>query len=562
VSAGAKHKQSRAQRLERLASGNAAPSALAAGILHTCRRFLLGVEPANTLERTAFRRLSQITPEMREVLACAVSAVDDLPPGLRGELFDTSLLLDPSQPVTPPALVNAWTREMSDRVGDLVFGNPDGLAEERPGQIRLFVPEDDVFPSPVRICRLNGLRTDSFRPPLDAGDWLPDEVQQICSTQFVGETPQVICEVQTADCPGNSASGVCLRVPEVASGDSVVLEGVNFFSTDTIVRLTAVEPIDSERDVDTHVWGDLDTPVTETVDGQTNLVMDCRVHDRLTFEVPEDLPVGTYQVRVVVPNISGVEFWGESLSSASEYITVIPPPTARFEIFSEQLYAEEETSPAWAGSDEVALKFLAVPIHPDLSLGGPQSIPTIRLGNVDSDDLRDITRKLFSHQEPIAALAMMALGHEVDSEAAYEQLITEFSEVFIDLVSDQITWVAGALSAAGVGAAQLGKVPTWGWIAIGVAIGVTLAVDAIIALWAPADPIIDDVIAMTVVDLAQLTSPDFPMLGRQRYTRAHGIKVLREPVEKLPTQYKERRTYESPDEGSTYQLRLRFNRVV
>lgn len=293
VSAGAKHKQSRAQRLERLASGNAAPSALASGIMHTCRRFLLGVEPANSLERTSFRRLGGISPDMREVLSCAVTAVDDLPADLRGALFDKSLLLDPNQPVTRPALVNAWTRELSARVGDLVFGDPDSLTEERPGQIRLFVPGDDVFQSPVRICRLNGLRTDSFRPPLDAGDWLPEEVQQTCSSQFVEGTLQVVCEVQTTDCPGNSASGVCLRVPEVAVGDSVVLEGVNFFSTDAMVRLTAVEPIESERDVDAHVWGDLDTPITETVDGLTVQILDCRVHDRLTFEVPEDILIPT-----------------------------------------------------------------------------------------------------------------------------------------------------------------------------------------------------------------------------------------------------------------------------
>ena len=51
--------------------------------------------------------------------------------------------------------------------------------------------------------------------------------------------PQVVCQVQTADCPGNVIqSAVCARVPEVAAGDGVTLEGVNYFSVDAKVRLT------------------------------------------------------------------------------------------------------------------------------------------------------------------------------------------------------------------------------------------------------------------------------------------------------------------------------------
>jgi hypothetical protein len=140
---------------------------------------------------------------------------------------------------------------------------------------------------------------------------------------MVDGTPQVTCEVQTENCPGNSAAGVCLRVPEIAAGDSVLLGGVNFFSTDTVVRLTSHQPIETTRDVETHVRGDLNTPVTETIDGQTSLIMDCRVNDQLLFEVPGDLPPATYSVTVIVPNITGVEFWGEVLSSDPVYIKVI-----------------------------------------------------------------------------------------------------------------------------------------------------------------------------------------------------------------------------------------------
>jgi hypothetical protein len=55
VIAGAKPKQSRSERLQSLAGATRVPSGLAAGVLHMCRRYLLGVEPANTLERVTFR---------------------------------------------------------------------------------------------------------------------------------------------------------------------------------------------------------------------------------------------------------------------------------------------------------------------------------------------------------------------------------------------------------------------------------------------------------------------------------------------------------------------------
>ena len=558
VVAGAKHKQSRDQRLAAIASGAKMPSVLAAGVMHTCRRFLLGKAAANALERDAFVALESTSSEMRDVLACAVDSWDALPSGLRNRLFDSQVTTDEDQPVTVEQLTAAFTHELFGRMGDLALGDTAALEEERPGKVRIFVPNDDVFPSPVRICRLNGLRTGHFRPPLDAGDYLADEVQQVCEIQIVDSAPQVTCEVQTTDCPGNSAAGVCLRVPDVAAGDSVVLDGVNFFSTDAIVRLSSAT---TTVDLDAHVVGDVETPVTEVIDGAPSLVMDCRVHDRLIFTVPADLPADTYSVTVVVPNITGVDFWGDFLLSEQEFITVVPPPTARFRITSETLFAEEETSPAWAGSDEVGLKFLSAVFFPDGTTALGPDVAPVRLGNVDSGNTRDVTRPVFSHDQPIAALALMVLGHEVDSDDAYEKLITDWTDVFVDLVKKEFTAIAGALAGAG-GLEALGKLPGWGWVAIAIAIVVLLAIDLIIALWAPADLIMEDSIGLSSVDLAQLCSPDFPLPQRERYTSAQGIDVLRDALDKLPTQYREERAYHSTDEESTYRLTLRFNRVA
>jgi hypothetical protein len=67
---------------------------------------------------------------------------------------------------------------------------------------------------------------------------------------------------------------------------------------------------------------------------------------------------------------------------------------------------------------------------------------------------------------------------------------------------------------------------------------------------------------MGVLELAQLTSPDFPAPADLAYTSAQGIEVQREALEKLPTQYREQRSYHSGDEESNYQITLRFNRAV
>ena len=73
-------------------------------------------------------------------------------------------------------------------------------------------------------------------------DFLPAEIQQDCAPKIVDGQPQVVCQVRTTDCPGNSLGTVCPRVLDVAQGDGVVLEGVNYFSVDAKVRLRTNRP--------------------------------------------------------------------------------------------------------------------------------------------------------------------------------------------------------------------------------------------------------------------------------------------------------------------------------
>jgi hypothetical protein len=174
---------------------------------------------------------------------------------------------------------------------------------------------------------------------------------------------------------------------------------VNYFSVDAKVRFTDKQTGTAVRDLDAHAWGDIDTPVTEVINGQTVLINDCRVHDQLTFQVPNDLVPATYQIQVVVPNITGISVFGPELVSNAEFINVIVPATARFQMVIDTINCREETSPAWLGSDEVGLHTLAFPMDLNFQPIEPvqeEKFTDIQDVDFDSGTHRDITRIVFS----------------------------------------------------------------------------------------------------------------------------------------------------------------------
>lgn len=562
---GAKHKLDRDYKLARLAERVRVPSALAAGTVHLMRRFLLGKPAANPLEAAAFATLGQMP---RDFLSCAVAAFDTVPPRQRQRLFASSLDLDPDQPLDEATLTAALAEEIKQRIGIQVFDDPKAAEEERPGRIRIYEPQGEDFFSQVRICAINDLRTANFYPPLNAGDYQPGEVQQECELKIVDGEPQVVCQVQTTDCPGHTLpGGACARVLDVAQGDGVVLQGVNYFSVDAKVRFSNPQTGETVREVEAHVWGDVDTPVTEVVNGQTVLINDCRVQDRLTFQVPNDLSPGRYSIQVVLPNITGIDVFGAELVSNVEFINVIPAPTSRFQVVIEAISARKETSPEWLGSDEVGLRTMAFPMDLMFQPIEPmqeQAFKDLRGVEFDTGTTRDITRVVFQHDQPILAMVMAVLGHEIDSQRAYDQEITDWTEYFWDLIKEQAAYIGAAIVALGGGGA-LAKLGKLGAIAALIAAGITIGVDAIIALWAPADPIIFDTIGLSITDLAWLTSADAPPPGSSSFTTEDDIVVnvnTSIPPVKRPLEYVEVREYVSDDQDSRYELRYRYSRVA
>lgn len=568
ASLGAKPKQSRRSKLDRLLANNRVPSALGASFFHLARRYLAGKAPANALEESGFAALRGLPPELKRVLACASDSFDSLGGAERGRLFAMDLLPSIDQPIDLARLSLGFAQEIADRVGVQAFGDAACATQEHPGRVRVrpYIPGEENFDPLVRICRVNGLRTGHFTPPLAAGDYTPDELQRRCRVILEGNEPRQVCDVQTTDCPGNTVAGACQRVPEIEAGQGVLLEGVNFSSVDATVRIFARAAPDTVlREVPAQVCGDDDTPLTERIGGQDRPILDCRVHDRLSFQLPDDLAPGVYGFQVAVPNLSPYPGHGAVLLSNVEYVAVAAPSSARFQVRSETLYARAETSPASFGSDEVGIRILALPLFPDLSSGEaqlPNGGEPIRFGDVDSGETRAMDHLLFSHQTPILGAALSIRGFEIDGEEAFERQIESTLDAFIDILKDQLAFVMENLKEAGAIASKLAAYGLKGLIAAAIAAAVVVAIDVFVALWAPADPIIEDVIGPSVHDLVELTNVDIALPAASEHITPQGIRVRVTPLDKIPGQYRERREYISDDEDSRYEIVLRYNRVA
>lgn len=563
ASLGAKPKQSRRRKLDKLLASTRVPSAFGASFFHLTRRYLAGKTAANALEERAFATMDRLSPDLQRVLACANDSFDALSPGERDRLFSSDVPRDVDQPLAIDLLTQAVAQELAANVGIQVFDDAGCATEEHPGKVRTQPhPGGEFPPAPVRVCRINGLRTGTFQPPLAPGDYTPDEIQQNC--QVLPDGSQT-CEVQTTDCQaGTTTDGsACLRLQEIEAGRAVLLEGVNFSSVDTRVRIVDVATFNDVREVDAHVCGDDETPLTDPVSGTP--ITDCRVHDRLSFRLPDDLAPGLYDFQVMVPNVAGVPGWGDTLFSDGHRIFVVPPSTARFQIVSESLHAREETSPASFGSDEVGIKILAVALFPDLTTSEAQ-VPNggnpIRFGDVDSGETRAMNHVLFAHQQPILGGALSILGFEVDGEDAFEKQIDNFTDAFIEILKIELEFLKDHLKEAAAIAEKLASFGLAGAIAAAIAIAVVLAISVFVALWAPADLIIEDTIGPTVSDLVALTSVNFPLPAPSEHITGGGIKVKVTPLEKITHQYRERREYISDDEDSRYEIVFRYNRLA
>ena len=153
-------------------------------------------------------------------------------------------------------------------------------------------------------------------------------------------------------------------------------------------------------------------------------------------------------------------------------------------------------------------------------------------------------------------------GFEVDGEEAFKREIESFTEAFVEILKDELAFLLDHLKEVEAIVSKLAASGLKGLIAGAIAVAVVLAVDVFVALWAPADRIIEDAIGTTTLDLVQLTSVNFPLPLPSEHITPQGITVKVTPLDKIPQQYRERREYISEEEESRYEIVLCYNRVA
>jgi hypothetical protein len=507
VSLGSKPKQSRRFKLDKILSKIQSPSAIGAAYYHLSRRYLAGKDSANAFEESVFTRFRRLPPNMHRLLACTLDSFDSLTSEERNRLVVSDLLGDIDIPIEPAQLKQAFLKEISDNLTIKVFNDPRCATEEFPGLVRTQPNPDGEFPpSQVLVCSINDLPAEQ-------------------SHTFV-------------------------------VGQGVVLQGMNFSHVDTKVQF--MDSTGNVRQVDAFVCGDAETPLTENINGIDVPIIDCRVHDRLRFTVPEDMIPGQYFLQVFVPNPDHVGGWADPLNSDSVTVMLDLPSTARYQISSETLHCRDETHWDFLGSDEVGIIMSSIPLLPDGTIGEVQMANdgnAIRFGDVDSGETRTMDQLLFSNQQQIGGVTLMIKGYEIDSEDAFENEITSWWAAFKDFIKDAVSWI---LPDSG----EIDSRDPFTFIAIVMASIILSLVATFYALWAPADPIIEDGIGLSALDLFQFTNMNFPLPSPTEYRTTEDIKVKVTPLEKTTQQYRELREYFSDDGDSRYEITLRYNRLT
>jgi hypothetical protein len=547
------------------------PSTLAAGVFQTVRRFHAGELPASDFEKESFHRLEKLSPGAKELLACSIRRLNELPSTVTNKLFNSKILKPDLQPFSLEDLREEFVDEILKRTSTNAYGDESCIESEHPGLARRVEAFDlvELFTPVINCISVQGFpsyRTNTHRPALSLGEYTRDEFQQICTPEIHNGEPRQNCRVMTENCPGNQFEGHCLRVPEVRPGDLITLEGFNFFNIDGYVILTGRPPSEVERTVEIHVCGDTQTPLSEEIDGRMRIVIDNRVRDILTFRVPEDLPEGIYGFVVVMPNNTGRSPDTENFRSDGEqYFQVLASEDTIYQIATERLYVREETGADWSGSDDLGLIITSIPIYTNDGVGEPM-ITKIRKDNLDTGEERSMENVIFRGNR-IAAVSIAIVGFEIDDDDLYEEMITEYVEALEYMINLEYAWIAGIGAAAGAGGATwllglaaAGSAP-WVAIAAAIAAAITLGITMLYAIWARPDLIIQDAIGLSAMDLSTRTSVNFPPPPLMSYVTDGDIEVKTE-LESKDLDYKEWRKYNADDGGSRYHILFRYSREV
>jgi hypothetical protein len=483
-----------------------------------------------------------------------------------------------------------------------------------------FNPEEDIYVVRPNICKIEGLRRSSYVPPPKR--WHNVELDMHCQLNVDNnidrdtalEEASIRCEDPRIDsqlyrCHGEIAptgDPLCLRTPSVNSGDTVTLEGFNFVGRFGTVRIRKVKitmeklpnnrypaaykflnytmkkrkEIEGEWEIPTTIIGDTHTPET---------IIDCKAEDKAIFQLPLEYPgtrseflPGDYEICLEVPNPDGKyhNYLGEpeipeKLRSRWHPLIVRPKEDITYRITLDRLRCIEETDGAFGstwGSDEVALTVLTGLIRKGSDPSRPEDF-VIESPDVENPIWRDkdvnsgspwlsIDKIIHSGQMP-DVLAFYILGHEVDSEKAYKEQLDSFGKNFKEIWKTIFEFVVKNWAAISKGieelASQIGNYYTV--IVVAVIAVITLAITIFIALWAPPDLIIADMISLTPEQIHFLTWPENPLPPSKVLPKMQGIRRKVDPINKIGNLYRERRWYRSNHQDSRYEMDIKLERT-
>ncbi|WP_066636947.1 hypothetical protein [Desulfolucanica intricata] len=520
-----KLKPSAKDRLLEIANGNKVPFILAAFFYHLILRYLKDGIPANTLEEKAFEIFKNAPPEFYKIMKYALQKFNSLPSAIQDNFCFNEIKKSSNNPIELDKLVSLIIRELSEK-NNLNINNKIRPEQEIPGKPRL-IPEHGNIVRP-EICQINGFRIKSF-------DSSPDEIsskdfQQNCIFKSVDDKSQVQCTIQ--------------YVPEVRAGETVTLKGYNFVDVDAKVCITSTQGSNITRELEAFVYGDLNTPVTEIVNGKEHVIADNRVQDIITFKVPDDLPEGIYSIEVVIENNTGVGSPGRYIST-EQFIQVLPSTTV-VQLTVEKIRCVKKNF------DQLKLQIITIPITLNNTTG---EILTnhISLESVNEGDELLLERVVFPGLSSYRGFSLGIIGYKVNNDA-YSKQIDIFVDMFIKVINASLQDINN------LGVQMTGEQdPAEVW-AYNMSAAVIVSVLIIYNIMDTASIYIQDLTSYTSLNLAKLTGINFPPPPARKYTATAGIDVEVVTVSK-DEEYLERRTYINRHEKHISQIFLSYVRL-
>jgi hypothetical protein len=400
----------------------------------------------------------------------------------------------------------------------------------------------------------------------------------------------------------------CLDVPKTYPGGPVTLRGLNFLSTTCRIRIQRLtsgyfDTSDAyEVELQPAVNADLsvkipDIPCNE-VFGDTAIpenVATCRVEDKAHFHMPSTydvdgdkltIPPGFYEIRLIVPNEEHFAFEaltgsGKQIVTPPELITnpafveVLPDPSLSYSLAIESGFCHEETS--GPGSDEPWVTVWPFVFDKTSPITYPSTQYAIKADEIDTGDGIPLEASPFLlHQGPLSKLApdyvpflvtCGIVGFEVDSESDAKAQIEAARAAYAEFLKTVFLAGGAGSSLLDKGFAELDTLVSGNWTiaSAGAAVVITTGGGLLWALWAPADPIISDLLIIDPIMAYALTSAGSSAPQIEPYSR-DGIDVQVTilppvPMSDTTTRFRFEHIYRSQEEESRYGLTYRIQRL-